>query len=90
MFGYTKVTVDKSLVPDIALLKVHVDGVEYNCTIAETGNSWVVIFTYSHSGEGLVEIELGYIVPELQIPFLLLLLMMVSLFLVTRALAKKS
>ena len=79
-FGYVKVTADKSLVTDIALLKVHVDDVEYNYTATEADQSWVVIFTYSHSVH-LVKIELDYIIPEFQTAFLLVILLTVSILL---------
>jgi hypothetical protein len=79
-FGYVKVTADKSLVTDIALLKVHVDDVEYNYTATEADQSWVVTFTYSHSVH-LVKIELDYIIPEFQTSFLLVILLIVSIFL---------
>lgn len=67
--GYTKVTIAKNLVADAASLKVHVDGVEYNYTVTETSDSWMLFFTYNHSSH-FVEIELNPATPNL-LPFLL-------------------
>ncbi len=67
--GYTRVTIAKNLVSDAASLKVHVDGVEYNYTVAETNDSWMLLFTYNHSSH-FIEIELNLATPNL-LPFLL-------------------
>ena len=47
--GYTRVTIAKSLVYDPSMLKLRLDGLEYNHTVADLGNAWVLEFTYAHS-----------------------------------------
>jgi len=71
--GYTRVTIAKSLLPDIALLKVNVDGVKYDRTMTETSDSWVLSFTYNHSSH-FIEVSLGSTTANL-LPFLLLSLL---------------
>jgi PKD repeat protein len=61
--GYAKVTAAKSLVPDLALLSVHVDDAEYNYTVTDADDSWVLLFAYDHSVH-LVEIQLDSTIPE--------------------------
>jgi len=56
--GYSKVTIAKILITDITKLKVHIDGVEYNYTVTETDDSWILTFTYTHSTH-YVTINLG-------------------------------
>jgi N-acetylneuraminic acid mutarotase len=47
--GFTKVTIAKTLVTDIANLKVYVDGQRLQYSIASTVDSWIVSFSYTHS-----------------------------------------
>jgi PKD repeat protein len=64
--SYAKVTAAKSLVPNLALLGVYVDGVEYKCgnyTVTDADDSWVLLFVYEHSAH-LIEIQLDSTIPE--------------------------
>jgi hypothetical protein len=74
--GYAKVTAAKSLVPDLALLRVSVDGVEYDYSVSEVGDSWVILFAYEHSVHQ-IEIHLDYTIPEFP-SFLILLIFMAA------------
>lgn len=47
--GYVKATISKSIMPNSEGIKVYLDGNPINCTITSDGDSWVIIFTYSHS-----------------------------------------
>ena len=77
--GYAKVTAAKSLIPDLTLLSVYVDGAEYDYNVTEANDSWVLLFAYDHSAH-LVEIQLDSTIPELTPPTLLLLFIIVTLF----------
>lgn len=72
--GYTKVTVPKSLVPNVSSLKVIVDGTEHHYTILGLDDSWVVTFAYSHSTHQM-QIELGQSSILESPPFLLVALL---------------
>jgi len=76
--GYAKVTAAKSLVPDLGLLSVYVDGAEYSYNVTDAGNSWVLLFMYDHSVH-LIEIRLSPVIPEFT-SFLLVLFMAAILF----------
>jgi hypothetical protein len=77
--GYAKVTAAKSLVPDLALLSVYVDGAEYSYNVTEKNDSWVILFVYDHSAH-LVEIRLDSTIPEYTSLALLALFMTATLF----------
>jgi peptidoglycan/xylan/chitin deacetylase (PgdA/CDA1 family)/PKD repeat protein len=47
--GLTRVTIAKTLVANITNLKVFLDGTQLQYSTTETGDSWVVSFTYTHS-----------------------------------------
>jgi len=47
--GYVKVTVAKTLVGDIADVKVYLDGSQLNYTVTSLDDSWLLYFTYLHS-----------------------------------------
>jgi hypothetical protein len=47
--GYVRVTLAKTLAPDISKLKIQVDSSNCNYTYQETDVSWMVTFTYTHS-----------------------------------------
>lgn len=47
--GYARVTIAKALVPDIARLKVRLDGIDYNYSAVSLDDSWLLTFTYNHS-----------------------------------------
>ena len=47
--GYVKVTVAKSLVENIADVKVYLDGNQLNYTVTSLDDSWLLHFTYLHS-----------------------------------------
>ena len=85
--GYAKVTAAKSLVPNLALLSVHVDGAEYNYTVTDTDDSWVLLFAYDHSVH-LVEIQLDSTIPEFP-SFLMVALFMIGTVLAVIAHKKK-
>ncbi len=62
--GYIRVTVAKSLVADVANIRVFMDGKENNFTITSLDGSWLLYFTYSHSTHQ-VEVDLDTtIIPE--------------------------
>jgi hypothetical protein len=79
-FGYTRVTIAKSLINDITKLKVHIDGTEYNYTVADMNDSWLLFFTYSHSFHQ-VEVGLGE-APIPEYPIALILSVFVAIVLV--------
>ena len=47
--GYTKVTLAKTLVPDITRITTCIDGKTINYTAPASGENWVLEFNYSHS-----------------------------------------
>jgi hypothetical protein len=47
--GLTNVTIAKTFVANVTNLKVFLDGNPLQYTTTETGDSWVVSFTYTHS-----------------------------------------
>lgn len=47
--GYVRVTLAKTLAPDISKLTVQLDSSNYSYTYQETDVSWIVTFTYTHS-----------------------------------------
>ena len=85
--GYAKVTAAKSLVPDLALLSVYVDGAEYSYNVTDAGDSWVLLFMYDHSVH-LIEIRLSPVIPEFT-SFLLVALFMIGTVLAVAACKKK-
>jgi hypothetical protein len=89
--GYAKVTAAKSLVSNLTLLSVHVDGAEYNYTVTDADDSWVILFAYDHSVH-LVEIQLDSTIPEFMSSTLLMLLMTATLLaaMVYRKASKKT
>jgi outer membrane protein assembly factor BamB len=56
--GFVDMGIAKSLVPNIANLKVYLDGANLDYTAASTADSWFLHFAYSHSTHTLV-ISLG-------------------------------
>jgi hypothetical protein len=74
--GYTKVTVAKSLVPNITGLQVTLDGKPYDYTVLNATNSWILTFIYHHSSHMIV-INLPTAVPEFS-PFLMLPLFIIA------------
>jgi hypothetical protein len=56
--GYTKVYIAKSLIEDIADLKVVFDGKQTEYTASSMDDSWLLYFTYQNSTHQ-VEIDLG-------------------------------
>jgi hypothetical protein len=56
--GYTKVTIAKELIGNIAELKVYLDEAEINYTVSSAYDSWVIHFTHQHSIHK-VDISLG-------------------------------
>ncbi|MCW4048081.1 MAG: DUF1565 domain-containing protein [Candidatus Bathyarchaeota archaeon] len=56
--GYVEVTIAKSLVSNMHDVKVLLDGKQLNVAIAETGDSWLLTFTYMHSTHKVI-ISLG-------------------------------
>ena len=77
--GYVRVTVAKSLVTDIANIRVYVDGsVITNYSIASLDDSWVMTIHYSHSAHQIsVDLDI-YIISELKFWSMLLLLILVG------------
>ncbi len=47
--GYVKATISAVLMPNIQKLKVYLDGTPVDYTVASSGDSWVITFTYHHS-----------------------------------------
>ena len=69
--GYTRVTIAKSLAPDITKLKVRIDKIEYDYTVTEMTDSWILTFTYNHSTHQ-VEVDFNQ-APIAELPSLLIL-----------------
>jgi outer membrane protein assembly factor BamB len=62
--GFVDVTIAKSLVANIADLKVYVDGASINYVATSTTDSWLLHFTYTHSTH-VVVVNLGAtVIPE--------------------------
>jgi len=86
--GYTKVTIAKNLAPDITKLKVHLDQTEYEYTVVNMTDSWVLFFEYNHSIHQ-IEIDLGQNpIPEFS-SFLIIALFMIGTVLAVIAYKKK-
>jgi hypothetical protein len=47
--GYVKLTVAKSIVADVADIRVFLDGRELVYSASSSGDSWLLVFTYAHS-----------------------------------------
>jgi hypothetical protein len=47
--GYVKATIAKSLIADIAALRVYIDGSETEYSVDSLSEAWVLAFTYTHS-----------------------------------------
>ncbi len=47
--GYVKITVAKSLVPSIQDVKVYLDSSQLNFEMTSNEDSWILLFTYTHS-----------------------------------------
>lgn len=74
--GYTKVTMEKTLISDINDLKVYIDGSQTNYTATLTDTSLVLFFTYQHSTHQVV-VSLGaasFIPPQIITPLSLIAL----------------
>jgi len=68
--GYVNVYIAKTLVDNIADVKVYLDGDQLSYTVTSTDDSWLLHFTYSHSTHK-VNINLGlipFIPPQLITP----------------------
>jgi len=59
--GYVRATVAKSLLPKAENVKVLLDGRRMNYTLMEIEDSWVLLFTYSHSTH---KVSIYYVVPQ--------------------------
>ena len=86
--GYTRVTIAKSLIMDVTKIKVLVDGLEYNYTVTELNDSWVLLFTYDHSVHQ-VEVDLQAAIPEFP-SFLMVALFMIGTVLAVIAYKKRA
>jgi parallel beta-helix repeat protein len=86
--GYTRVTIAKSLIVDVTKIKILVDGLEYNYTVTELNDSWVLLFTYNHSVHQ-VEVDLQAAIPEFP-SFLMVALFMTGTVLAVVAYKKAS
>ena len=85
--GYAKVTAAKSLIPNLALLSVYVDGKEYSYNVTDANDSWVILFVYDHSVH-LIEIRLDSTIPEFT--YVLLASFMSATLFATMACRRKS
>jgi PKD repeat protein len=85
--GFTRVTIAKSLVPNITALQVKFDGAPYNYTVFDANNSWVLTLTYHHSSHAIV-INLPNAVPEFS-PLLILPLFIIATLAAALILKKK-
>jgi hypothetical protein len=56
--GYVKFTVAKSIVSDVTNIRVYLDGNNLDYSASSLGDSWLLIFTYTHSTHD-VAINLG-------------------------------
>jgi outer membrane protein assembly factor BamB len=80
--GYTRLTIAQSLAPDVAKLTVSVDGIEYNHTVQGLDDSWVLLFTYTHSTHQ-IDVDLNQsAIPEFP-SFLIMSLFMMTMLLAT-------
>jgi parallel beta-helix repeat protein len=84
--GYTRVTIAKSLIIDVTKIKILLDGLEYNYTVTELNDSWVLFFTYNHSVHQ-VQVDLQAAIPEFP-SFLILALFMIGTVLAVAACKK--
>lgn len=57
--GYIRVTVAKSLVADIANIRVYMDGRQTEFSITSPDDSWLLTFSYAHSTHQVV-VDLGF------------------------------
>jgi hypothetical protein len=57
-YGYVDITIAKSLIVNIADLKIYLDGTETSFTTTSTDNSWVIHFSYHHSAYNVL-VRLG-------------------------------
>jgi PKD repeat protein len=85
--GYTRVTIAKSLIMDVTKIKIRLDGLEYNYTVSELNDSWVLLFTYNHSLHQ-VEVDLQAAIPEFP-SFLMMALFMIGTALAVIAYKKR-
>lgn len=51
--GYTKVTIAKTLCPSTDGLTVTIDGVPLDYVLSDSGDSWLLLFYYSHSSHNV-------------------------------------
>ncbi len=84
--GYVKITIAKSLVSDIANMKVYIDSIQTtNFSATSTDDSWLLTFNYSHSThQVLVDLDIN-IIPEYSSIFPLLFIMATLLMVIVRA-----
>jgi len=86
--GYTKVTVAKSLIADIANIRVYMDGRQSNFSITSINDSWLLTFNYMHSAHQVVmDLDIT-IIPEFP-SFLILPLFMIATLLAVIAYRRK-
>ncbi len=57
--GFVDIAIAKSLIPDIADLRISVDGVNYDYTVTSTVDSWFLHFNYTHSTHNVIVTLVG-------------------------------
>lgn len=77
--GYAKITVAKSLVPDLANIAVYVDNNLTECSIASLDDSWLLTLSYTHSTHQVVVDLNTNLIPEFPSIMVLLLLMLLTM-----------
>jgi len=86
--GYTKITVAKTLVENIANIRVYLDGNQSEYSIASIDDSWLLTFDYIHSSHQVVlDLDID-IIPEFS-SFLIILLFMIATLLVVACIQQK-
>jgi hypothetical protein len=53
-YGFTNVTIAKTVISDISTLTVYLDGNQMNYTVNDLTDSWLIYFTYHHSTHRVV------------------------------------
>lgn len=87
--GYVKVIVAKSLVTDIANIRVYLDGRQFDFSITSLDDSWLLTINYMHSAHQVVmDLDIN-IIPEFPQPIILLLFAFTTLI-ITILLKKKA
>jgi len=81
--GYSKVTIAKILISDITKLKINIDDVEYNYVVTETEDSWILVFSYTHSTHNvIIDLQSAMVTGRRDIPLIYLIPVIAAIALV--------